>query len=337
MGKFLEAVITFYSCNANQKSWEIDALQHGAFTYALLEGLNSRGEGNCATVERLARHLYHRVPQLNTNYKQQLQNPYFKADPPYKMFYILLDNYANLKDAEPLKYQASQAENRGDLLLAKQMWKRVLALPGVDEDAWEAIERIARKQGQFPNVGSNSDSATSSTGGRGEIVETTAQREAQHQQNLAQYQQRFSQAVEREFPMSKGSRRELKSLQQSLQLTDKEVSQIEQPIIAPKETARRQQQEEERIREQQQAEQLRQQREAEKLRKREAQKRLQQQQLEKFQQLFRSIATRRKFLQWAGLGSGGLVTAVVFGKFFNSIFNSTPKITPSPSPLNLFL
>ncbi|BAY82124.1 hypothetical protein NIES267_16030 [Calothrix parasitica NIES-267] len=62
-----QGVITFYSCNANQKSWEIDALQHGAFTYALLEGLNSQGESNCATVERLARHsLIHTVEKHNS-------------------------------------------------------------------------------------------------------------------------------------------------------------------------------------------------------------------------------------------------------------------------------
>ncbi|MBW4641742.1 MAG: hypothetical protein KME23_01735 [Goleter apudmare HA4340-LM2] len=39
-------VITFYSCTANQKSWEIDELQHGSFTHSLLEGLRVQGEAN---------------------------------------------------------------------------------------------------------------------------------------------------------------------------------------------------------------------------------------------------------------------------------------------------
>jgi hypothetical protein len=51
-----KGVITFYSCAPNQKSWEIDELQHGSFTYSLLEGLRIQGEANCATVERLEQH-----------------------------------------------------------------------------------------------------------------------------------------------------------------------------------------------------------------------------------------------------------------------------------------
>ena len=48
--------IAFYSCRANQQSWEIDELEHGAFTAALLEGFRLQGEANCATVERLNQH-----------------------------------------------------------------------------------------------------------------------------------------------------------------------------------------------------------------------------------------------------------------------------------------
>ena len=141
-----QGVITFYSCAANQKSYEIDALQHGTFTYALLEGLNSRGEGNCATVERLARHLYNRVPKLNNNYKQQLQHPYFKADPPYKMYFILLKQSATFQDAQPLIDKAQEAEIEGDLLLAETLWQRLWGIPGVDRRAFAAIQRIAIKK-----------------------------------------------------------------------------------------------------------------------------------------------------------------------------------------------
>ena len=166
-------VITFYSCAANQKSWEIDELQHGSFTHTLLEGLRIQGEANCATVERLEQHLRYHVPKLNARYGKSLQNPQYKAEPPYKMYYILLDKVATLKDAEPLKYRASQAENKGDFELAKQLWKRVLALPGVDEDAWEAIERIAIKaRNQIPTpqpVISNDQTSNSS---RGEEIKT---------------------------------------------------------------------------------------------------------------------------------------------------------------------
>ena len=167
-----QGVITFYSCNANQKSWEIDALQHGAFTYALLEGLNSRGEGNCATVERLARHLYNRVPKLNNNYKQQLQHPYFKADPPYKMYFILLKQSATFQDAQPLIDKAQEAEIEGDLLLAETLWQRLWGISGVEQRAFAAIQRIAVKkitgtQAQTPKSFISNDKTSNSSRGEG--------------------------------------------------------------------------------------------------------------------------------------------------------------------------
>ena len=196
-----QGVVTFYSCNANQRSWEIDELQHGAFTFALLEGLRLQGEANCATVERLNQYLSYYVPQLNQRYRKPSQSPYLRAEPPRKMYYILLDQVATLKDAEPLKYQASQAENRGDWLLAKQLWKRILALPGVDEDAWEAIERITQRQSTVFNNASRSEPATSSTGERGKISDS-AQREVQRlrqQQEMERQQRQGTQRGKKQF------------------------------------------------------------------------------------------------------------------------------------------
>ncbi|MGB3651281.1 MAG: SUMF1/EgtB/PvdO family nonheme iron enzyme [Rivularia sp. (in: cyanobacteria)] len=143
IGEKHKGVITFYSCAANQKSWEIDQLQHGAFTHTLLEGLRLQGEFNCATVERLDQYLRHNVPKVNSRYGKQVQNPYLKADPPNKIHWILLEQAATLKDVEPLKLQAYKAEAKGDLRLAKQLWVRVLAVSRGDWDAIEAIERIA--------------------------------------------------------------------------------------------------------------------------------------------------------------------------------------------------
>ncbi len=149
IGEKHKGVITFYSCAASQKSWEIDELQHGAFTHTLLEGLRLQGEFNCATVERLDQYLRYNVPKINSNYQKPLQNPYLKAEPPYKMYFILLKQAARLQDVVLLKNQAYQAENR-DLSLAKQLWKRVVAAVGYDSEAFEAIERIAVRQAQSP-------------------------------------------------------------------------------------------------------------------------------------------------------------------------------------------
>ena len=46
-----KGVITICSCSPIEYSWELEDVQQGAFCYALLEGLGSRG--NWATVEKL--------------------------------------------------------------------------------------------------------------------------------------------------------------------------------------------------------------------------------------------------------------------------------------------
>ena len=341
-----QGVITFYSCTANQKSWEFDELQHGSFTYALLEGLRIQGETNCATVERLNQHLRYSVPQLNTRYGKGAQNPYLKAEPPYKMYFILQEQSATLKDVEPLKYQASLAENKNDLLLSEQLWIRVLAVSRGDLDAIRAIQRIAVKQtSQAQNVPqepvvTTSEPANLPRGTEVKTSETDIQKQEQHQQNLEQYRQNFSKAVEQECPLGESSRKELRNLQQSLQLSDEEISQIEQPIIAQKEVEERKRQEEERIRQQQEAEilqrqreeteRLRQQEEAKYQQKQEEAERIQQQrEIQRRRRQQETITTsvpitRQQFLKWAVWGSAGLVTAIIVPEVFK---DPPPRIT----------
>ncbi|MCZ8117906.1 MAG: caspase family protein, partial [Microcystis sp. LE18-22.4A] len=145
-----QGVITFYSCTANQQSWEIDELKQGSFTHTLLEGLRRQGEANCATVERLDEYLRRQVEQTNARYGKPRQNPCLKAEPPHKLYFILLEQVATLRDVQPLKYQASLAENRGDLDLAEQLWIRVLGASRGDLEAIEAIKRIALRQSSIP-------------------------------------------------------------------------------------------------------------------------------------------------------------------------------------------
>jgi len=143
---FHQGVITFYSCSPNQKSYEIEDLQHGAFTKVLLEGLRIQGEGNCATVERLEQHLRYGVPQINRQYSKPLQSPYAKAEPAGKSHLILLPKSATLDDIAVLREDALHAEVEGDLPLAEQLWIRVLALSSSDPKALTALKRIWTKQ-----------------------------------------------------------------------------------------------------------------------------------------------------------------------------------------------
>jgi uncharacterized caspase-like protein len=140
-------VISIFSCSPNQYSYEIETLQQGAFTSALLEGLGIQGK--CATVERLNHYLSWRVPELIRQHKSEKvrQTPYTIAEPVTKSHLIILPQYATLADIAALKIEAFQAEAEKNFELAEQLWIRVLAAAsGKDMYAIEAIKRIDRLQ-----------------------------------------------------------------------------------------------------------------------------------------------------------------------------------------------
>uniref|UniRef100_UPI0035CB792F SUMF1/EgtB/PvdO family nonheme iron enzyme n=1 Tax=uncultured Nostoc sp. TaxID=340711 RepID=UPI0035CB792F len=138
-----QGVISIFSCSPQEYSYEIEALQQGAFTTALLEGLGIQGQ--CATVERLNQYLKSRVPEIVSKHKNARQTPYVIAEPVNKSHLILVPRYATLADIATLKIDAYQAEVNRNLDLAEQLWIRVLAAAsGRDMDAIRAIQRIER-------------------------------------------------------------------------------------------------------------------------------------------------------------------------------------------------
>jgi formylglycine-generating enzyme required for sulfatase activity len=145
-GETQSGVVVVSSCRPSERSYEIDELQHGAFTYGLLEGLRLEGENNCATVERLDQYLRFRVPELCQLHKKSRQTPYTQAEPIEKRHLILLPRRASLADVEPLRLDALQAEAAGNLDAAEQLWWRVIAVSPVDAQAHEAIKRVALKE-----------------------------------------------------------------------------------------------------------------------------------------------------------------------------------------------
>ena len=265
-----QGVITFYSCAANEKSWEIAELQHGSFTHTLLTGLRLHGEANCATVERLDRYINSFVPQLNIKYQKPIQNPYLKAEPPYKMYYILLEQSATLKDVESLKLQASLSENSGNFELAEQIWIRVLGVSRADLDAVSALKRIAIKNNnstplpipqpivnlQLPSSSRGEDTTISST----QILEVVKKfKENNRNRKQEEYRQAVLKEVEQQFPLNQKSIDNLVNLQRSFQLSEEEVSGIRQPIFIQKEAEYRKREEEDRIRKEQESKRIRQQ------------------------------------------------------------------------------
>ncbi|MDK2407610.1 SUMF1/EgtB/PvdO family nonheme iron enzyme [Aphanizomenon sp. PH219] len=387
-----QGVITFYSCAANQKSWEIAELQHGSFTHTLLAGLRLHGEANCATVERLDRYLNSYVPQLNSSYQKPRQNPYLKAEPPYKMYYILLEQSATLKDVKSLKLQASLSENSGNFELAEQIWIRVLGVSRADLDAISALQRIAiKKHTPIPETISppivNSESPGSSRGedtmSSTQILEL-AEKIKENNRKQEEYRQAVLKEVEQQFPLNQKSIDNLANLQKSLQLSDEEVLKIRQPIFIQKEAEHRKREEEERIRKEQESERIRQQhqqnleqyeeafltkiereyplrqasinkfkklqnsfqlseqeilqierpiiakKEAEYQKLQEENRKRQEQSVNSLwtPQLTLSSINRRQFLTYAGLGGTGLVTTIAFSQVF--------KVQPKPPELLIF-
>jgi uncharacterized caspase-like protein len=143
-----QGVITFFSCSPSQVSYEIEALQQGAFTNVLLEALRIQGEGNCATVERFYQYLRDRVPSLTQYYKNGYrQTPYAVIEPATKLHYILLPKFANLTDIATLREDALHAEIEEDFALAFQLWMRVnVSAGGTDMKAINALIRLGNKR-----------------------------------------------------------------------------------------------------------------------------------------------------------------------------------------------
>jgi WD40 repeat protein len=137
-------VVSIFSCSPNEYSYEVEDLQQGIFTAALLEGLGD--EGHCATVENLDQYLASRVPDLSRQYDKPRQIPYTIAEPLSKRHLILLPQNATSADVATLKNEAYRAAQiTGNLELSEQLWIRVLAASsGRDMEAIKALQRIAQ-------------------------------------------------------------------------------------------------------------------------------------------------------------------------------------------------
>ncbi|GAB4386424.1 MAG: hypothetical protein Kow00121_52990 [Elainellaceae cyanobacterium] len=136
-------VISIFSCSPDQYSYEIEAIEQGAFTHALLEGLSIRGR--CATVERLNQYLQSQVSQLVQQHLGSVrQTPYTIAEPIDRAHLILMPQHASLADISTLKNDAYRAQVKQDWKLAQRLWIRVLAAAaGQDMEAIEALQTIA--------------------------------------------------------------------------------------------------------------------------------------------------------------------------------------------------
>ena len=158
-----QGVVTLFACSPSERSYEIDELQQGAFTHALLQGLRMQGEGNCATVERLYQHLRYQVPELNHCHRRPKQTPYMIVEPATKLHLILLPKQATPEDVTTLRNDALEAEAEQEWALAEQLWTRVLIVSPGSLQAIKAIQRVAVRAASMP-VNPASPTVTDSVG-----------------------------------------------------------------------------------------------------------------------------------------------------------------------------
>lgn len=175
-----QGVITISACSPTQRSWEVDQLRQGIFTYALHEAFKNQSRLNCATVEKLDRFLRSQVPELCRHYKKlPEQNPRIAIDPIEKAHLILLPAYVTSTgcaipqaDVTTLKediYRLAFMENQIDL--AEQLCIRVVAAAmGRDLEVLKLYGKL--KELQAKNNASSSPKPTNENLGGRNVTQT---------------------------------------------------------------------------------------------------------------------------------------------------------------------
>ena len=148
-----QGIISLFSCAPEQISWELEALEQGAFTQALLEKLGeSRGLAGL-TVQGLDEFLRQRVPELNRLHRKQSQNPYVIAEPSWRYLQPILPGLVEPKpepepdpnpvsDLRDLKAQASDAFHDGDLEWAERLYEQIVEIAEDPRDRKRALDAI---------------------------------------------------------------------------------------------------------------------------------------------------------------------------------------------------
>ena len=145
-----QGIITIFSCSRDQRSYEIADLKQGAFTYALLEGLNHH-----TILRRLEDYLIRRVRDLNEQYGKRIQEPLIIPEPGWKYDLPLLLECATKADIKDLRGTATKAELEEDYERAERLWWQVIEISSsrtIRISAHDALKRIQRKKSRFDTI-----------------------------------------------------------------------------------------------------------------------------------------------------------------------------------------
>ncbi|MBW4653295.1 MAG: SUMF1/EgtB/PvdO family nonheme iron enzyme [Kaiparowitsia implicata GSE-PSE-MK54-09C] len=137
-------IVTIFSCDYGQYSYELADLQHGAFTYALVEALQQH-----TLPIPLEQQLQQRVRELHLQTPTAIhQTPKIRLDSAAKALHPLLPDSATVTDITSLSEAAREAELEEELEQAKALWWQVIDVAPSSTQraaARRAIDRIDQK------------------------------------------------------------------------------------------------------------------------------------------------------------------------------------------------
>jgi hypothetical protein len=120
-----EGMATFYSCDPQQRSYEVEDLRHGTFTYELLQAVTHTDVNTLADLDK---YLTSRVPQLNVR----------SGKPPQKPFCVL--NPSDMRDLPLFRlFQETGISDADELTaMANELWSQ----KKIDFDWWDKLTVI---------------------------------------------------------------------------------------------------------------------------------------------------------------------------------------------------
>ena len=126
-----DGIVTFFSCERREQSYEIGELEHGSFTHCLMNAIQ---QGDCSTVEAIDRYLRDNVPLVNQKYKKPLQRPFTIIKPAEKAQLAVF--YSEMKRGTVLDRYLALQEMLGEMIGGDVLDKRVFS------EAIEFLERL---------------------------------------------------------------------------------------------------------------------------------------------------------------------------------------------------
>ena len=144
-------IITLFSCSPGEKSYELEEVQHGAFTYALLEALRGDCVPSQCNAKQLSAYLQQTVPTLTQNFGRQ--RPYVIAEPVEKATQLLLPPPSDPEvispspvsaPSRPLKSNVAGLIRQAVRVMQQKQWRQA-------ENLWDEIliEADDREDRQF--------------------------------------------------------------------------------------------------------------------------------------------------------------------------------------------